>query len=114
MTRQLKRTLSDWDLLLATNDDATQAATADELEGIASRVRATVNGSDRLRANAGLVAAIAAFDKARVPPALIERYNDTVLQYERNRDGMLRGIVASLDGYDAHPTLQLATRAPTQ
>jgi hypothetical protein len=114
MTRQLKRTLSDWDLLLATNDDATQAATADELEGIASRVRATVNGSDRLRTNAGLVAAIAAFDKARVPPARIERYNDTVLQYERNRDGMLRGIVASLDGYDAHPTLQLATRAPAQ
>jgi len=112
MTRQLKRTLSDWDLLLATNDAAVQAETADELEGLASRVRATVTGSDRLRANAGLTKAITTFDAEKVPRALVKRYNDTVLRYERNRDGILRGIVASLDGYDAHPTLQLATPAP--
>ena len=49
-TRQLKRTLSDWELLQATNDDAAQAETANELEGLASRIRATVTGSDRLRA----------------------------------------------------------------
>jgi len=113
-TVQLKRTLSDWELLQATNDAAAQAATADELEGIASRIRATVNGSDRLRANAELIAAITAFDEAQVPPALVERYNETVLRYERNRDGVLRGIVASLDGYDPHPTLQLTTPTPVQ
>jgi hypothetical protein len=114
MTKQLKRTLSDWELLSATNDDATQAETADELEGIASRVRATITGSDRLKANPGLTKAIAAFDAAKVPPALIKRYNETVLEYERNRDGMLRGIVANLDGYVPHPTLQLATPSPPQ
>lgn len=113
-TRQLKRTLSDWELLKATNDDATQAKTADQLEGIASRVRATVTGSDRLRANAALTKAITGFDAAKVSPALVKRYNDTVLQYERNRDGVLRGIVASLDGYSPHPTLQLATPAAAQ
>ena len=59
--------------------------------------------------NAGLTSAIAAFDAAAVPPALVQKYNDTVLAYERNRDGALRGIVANLDGYDPHPTLQLAT-----
>jgi hypothetical protein len=109
-TRQLKRTLSDWDLLKATNDDAAQAITADDLEGLASRIHATVNAADRLRANAGLTKAITTFEATKVPPALVQRYNETVLRYERNRDGMLRGIVANLDGYDPHPTLQLASR----
>jgi hypothetical protein len=38
---------------------------------------------------------------------LVKRYNDAVLRYERNRDGTLRSIVATLDGYEAHPSLQL-------
>jgi hypothetical protein len=114
MTKELKRTLSDWELLSATNEDATQAETADALESIASRVRATVAGSDRLKADPGLTKAITAFYAAKVPPALVKRYNTTVLEYERNRDGMLRGIVANLDGYDPHPTLQLATPSAAQ
>lgn len=112
LTRQLKRALSDWKLLQATNDGATQAETADELEGIASRIRATVAASTRLRANDGLTKSITAFDDAVVPAALVERYNDTVLRYERNRDGLLRSIVASLDGYESHPTLQLTPAPP--
>jgi hypothetical protein len=108
VTRQLGRTLDEWDLLRTTTDDAAQAATAGELEGIAARVRAIVAGSDRLRGIAGLTKAIETFDDAAVPPRLVKRYNDAVLQYERNRDGTLRSIVATLDGYDAHPTLQLS------
>jgi hypothetical protein len=108
-TKQLKRLLSDWELLAATNDDAAQAKNADQLEGLASRIRATVAASERLKTSADLTKAILVFDGANVPPALVQRYNDTVLDYERNRDGLLRGIVANLDGYDPHPTLQLAT-----
>jgi hypothetical protein len=108
LTKQLKRTLSDWQLLLATNDAATQAETANKLEGFASRVDATVRGSDRLRANVGLNQSLTAFYAAKIPLKGHNRYNDTVLNYERNRSGILRGIVAKLDGYDAHPTLQLA------
>jgi hypothetical protein len=111
VTRQLRRTLSDWELLRPTTDDGAQARTANELESLAARIRATVEGSERLRADAELTEAIATFDGARVPPRLVDTYNDAVLRYERNRDGMLRGIVASLDGYGAHPTLQL-TAAP--
>lgn len=111
MTKQLKTTLSDWDLLKSTNDASTQAMTANQLEGIASRIRTTVAASDRLKANPALTQSITAFDRSKVPLKLIESYNDTVLRYERNRDGMLRGIVAGLDGYDAHPTLQLATNS---
>ncbi|MGZ6963765.1 MAG: hypothetical protein ACXVKA_06055 [Acidimicrobiia bacterium] len=109
LTKELKRSLSDWGLLLATNDAGTQAATANKLEGLAARIRATVRGSDRLKSNVGLNQSLAAFYAVPVPPKEISRYNTTVLNYERNRDGVLRGIVASLDGYDPHPTLQLAT-----
>jgi hypothetical protein len=107
-TKELTRALSDWQLLKTTSDDGAQSRTANQLEGLASRVRTTAAASPRLQTNAALTAAIAGFDAAKVPPRLITRYNDAVLRYERNRDGALRGIVANLDGYDPHPTLQLA------
>jgi hypothetical protein len=113
LTRQLRRTLSDWDLLQATSDDAAQSRTADELEGLASRVRATVASSPRLQPNETLKKAITTFDSAKVSAVLIKSYNDSVLAYEKNRDGMLRGIVANLDGYDPHPTLQLSVPPAT-
>jgi hypothetical protein len=108
-TKQLKRALSDWELLAATNDDAAQAKNADRLEGLAARIRATVAASERLKTNADLTKAILLFDAATIPRRLVTTYNDTVLDYERNRDGFMRGIVANLDGYDPHPTLQLTT-----
>ena len=107
ITRQLDRTLDEWDLLRTTTDDAEQAATADELEGLAARVRAIVQASDRLKATPGITKALTTFDRATIPPPLVKRYNDAVLRYERNRDGTLRNIVATLDGYEAHPSLQL-------
>lgn len=112
ITRDLVRTLGTWDLLRATTDDRGQATTANELESLAARVRAIVAGSGRLRANESITAAIAGFDAARIPPRLVTRYNESVLEYERNRDGTLRNIVASLDGYEAQPTLQLTLPAP--
>ncbi len=107
-TKELKRALSDWSLLVGTTDDGAQSRTANQLEGLASRIRATAAGSARLQTDAALTQAIAGFDAAKVPAKLVNTYNDTVLRYERNRDGTLRSIVANLDGYDPHPTLQLA------
>jgi len=107
-TKELTRALSDWELLKTTTDDGAQSRTANELEGLASRVHATAAAAPRLQTNAALTTAIAGFDAAKVPPELVTTYNDAVLKYERNRDGTLRGIVANLDGYDPHPTLQLA------
>lgn len=109
LTKQLKHTLDDWELLKTTSDDSGQAKTADDLESLAARIRASVAGSPRLKGVAGLNQAITAFDATKVPPTLIEHYNDAVLRYERNRDGTLRNIVASIDGYDARPTLQLTS-----
>jgi hypothetical protein len=107
ITRQLRRTLTDWDLLRPTTDDAEQARTANELEALAARIRVIVQGSDRLKPNQALNDSLARFDDATVPPRLVDTYNDSVLAYERNRSGMLRRIVATLDGYGEHPTLQL-------
>src|SRR4051794_18463883 len=78
LTRQLRRTLSDWDLLQSTSDDAAQSRTADELEGLASRVRATVAASPRLQPNETLKKAITTFDSAEVSAVLVKRYNDSV------------------------------------
>jgi hypothetical protein len=108
LTRQLRRTLTDWDLVRPTTDDEAQTRTANDLESLTTRIRGFVRASARLQDDEGLNEALAAFDDARVPPRLVERYNDAVLDYERNRAGMLRRIVATLDGYGAHPTLQLA------
>jgi len=109
LTKQLKGKLDDWTLLKTTSDDSEQSKAADDLESLAARIRASVAGSARLKGNDGLNKAIAAFDATRIPPELLKRYNDSVLRYERNRDGMLRNIVASIDGYEARPTLQLTT-----
>src|SRR4051794_40912412 len=46
ITRQLDRTLDQWDLLRSTTDDAEQAETANELEGLSARVRTIVAASD--------------------------------------------------------------------
>ena len=68
---------------------ATQAATADELEGLAARVRATVArlGPAQGRTQA-LNQRIAAFDAATVSPALVDAYNDdgAPLRAEPRRD----------------------------
>src|SRR4051794_15606942 len=101
-TKELKQLLSDWELLAATNDDAAQAKNADQLEGLAARIRATVAASERLKTNADLTKAFLTFEGTTIPIGLVRRYNTTVLDYERNRDGLLRGIVANLDGYDPH------------
>jgi hypothetical protein len=108
ITQDLDRTLGDWDILRATTDDSGQARTANELEALAARVRTIVEQSPRLKATQPLTASLAAFDRTTVPPRLVRRYNDAVLEYEKNRDGTLRNIVASLDGYEQQPTLQIS------
>lgn len=107
VTRSLKRALSDWELLRATTDTVGQSTTANQLEGLAARVRATLKRSERFKGNPAITQAMTAFD-ATVPPAnLVARYNDAVLRYERARNGTWARVVASLDGYGGRATLQL-------
>ncbi|MSO36708.1 MAG: hypothetical protein EXQ69_00480 [Acidimicrobiia bacterium] len=109
VTRRLRRVLSDWDLLVVTTDSPTQAITANELEGLAARVGATVASSEKFKNDSALTAAITTFNEAIPTPKQVATYNGTVEVYAGSRDGFWRGIVASLDDYPARPTLQPST-----
>lgn len=109
VARRLRRALSDWALLVVTTDAAAQATTANELEVLAARVRATVNAADKLKADPGLTAAIGAFDATVPPLEAVATYNEAVDVYAHSRDGFWDGLVAALDDYPPRPTLQLST-----
>lgn len=112
VTTDLRRGLSDWELLQVTTDAQAQARTANRLEGLAARIRAIVAAADRLQQNEQLGLALTAFEQTTPPPPRVEHYNDIVVGYERARDGFWNRIVAGLDGYEMRPTLQLAPAPP--
>ena len=89
-------------------DADAEAQTADQLEGLATRLQAVVSSSDRLRASDPLNQSIAAFQGTVPPPPVVTAYNRSVRDYEDERNGLLRSPVASLFGYDPRPLLVLA------
>jgi hypothetical protein len=89
-------------------DADAEAQTADQLEGLATRLQAVVSSSDRLRTSDPLNQAIAAFQGTVPPPPAVTAYNRAVRDYEDERNGLLRSPVASLFGYDSRPQLVLA------
>ena len=82
-----------------------EAATANELEGLAARLQAVVLSSDRLRAVDPLNQALATFHGAAPPPPAVKAYNDAVREYEDARTSFARRPVADVFGYDARPQL---------
>jgi hypothetical protein len=88
-------------------DAAAEAETADQLEGLATRLEAVVSSSDRLRAVDPLTQAMAAFQGTVPPPAAVTAYNRAVRDYEDERNGVLRSPVANVFGYDSRPQLVL-------
>ncbi len=112
VARALGLNLARWDRLhRARDDDAdaeAEAQTADQLEGLATRLQAVVLSSDRLKGVDTLNQAVAAFQGTVPPPAAIKAYNDATRDYEDERNGLLRRPVASLFEYDARPQLVLS------
>ena len=110
VARALGLRLGRWgDLHRAGDGDAdAEAQTADQLEGLATRLQAVVSSSDRLRASDPLNQAIAAFQGTVPPPPAVTAYNRAVRDYEDERNGLVRSPVASLFGYDSRPQLVLA------
>jgi hypothetical protein len=90
-------------------DPGAEAAAANELEGLARRVRANYIGSEKLKSNAALTAAIGAFNQAVVSPPAVRAYNRAVRAYEDDRSGFFEGIVAGGLGYDPRPVLLIST-----
>jgi hypothetical protein len=111
VSKELRLALSDWSLLRVSNNDVDQSKTANRLEGLAMRAETMASGTDRLKVNQSLQTAFLAFAKTKPPPKPVATFNHAVLDYEHARNGVFRGIVANIDGYDARPTLQIANSA---
>jgi hypothetical protein len=109
VTTALDASLARWSKLALRGPKHTdielEVATANDLEALARRVTANINGSDRLKNDAALVAAKLAFDQA-VPAGFVQMmaaYNHAVRQYEEERSGTIHRLVAAALGYDARP-----------
>jgi hypothetical protein len=112
VTRELGLTLARWDRLRrAADGDANaevEVATANQLEGLAARLRVVVLTSDRLKGVDALNQAISTFLGTAPPPALVKTYNDAVQAYEDARTSFIRRPIADLFGYDSRPQLPLS------
>ncbi len=110
VARALGLNLARWDRLRRAGDaDAdAEAGTADQLEGLATRLQAVVLSSDRLKGVDPLNQAIAAFQGTLPPSPAVKAYNDATRSYEDERNGLLRRPVASVFGYDSRPQLLLS------
>jgi hypothetical protein len=98
VSKDLHAALDGWNRALKSGDAGAQAAAADTVESLATRLRANVDGSDRLKADPAVNDALAAF-AGTAPPA--------VRKYEDQRSGTLQRPVARLLSYDARPLLVL-------
>jgi len=109
VTEDLDAALARWSPLALKGpthtNPAREARVANELEALARRVRANINGSDRLKVNEALTATLAGFDLAVVPPPTIAAYNRAVRRYEQERSGAVNGLVVSILGYESRPLL---------
>jgi hypothetical protein len=106
-TVDLKQRLEEWDRLAtsASPDAGSEAAVANQLEGLATRVRRNVASSGRLSRDQSLAAAFTAFDAALVPEPAVQAYNRAVRRYEKTRHETTKRIAARILGFDARPTL---------
>jgi hypothetical protein len=109
VTKDLDAALARWSKLALRGDSHTdagvEAATANELEALARRMRANVLASDKLKANAALTDAIAKYDQTIAPAPAIVAYNRSVQAYEDQREGAIHGFVARILGYDGRAQL---------
>src|SRR5215831_5758108 len=80
----LSHGLDEWNRLTKSGspDAGSEAAVANKLEGLATRVRTNVFASGRLSRDQGLANAFTAFDAALVPPPAVRAYNRSVHRYE--------------------------------
>src|SRR6478672_3265748 len=99
--------LDEWNRLAksASPKPGSEAVVANELEGLATRVRTNVSASGRLSRDQGLADAFTAFDSALVPPPAISAYNQAVRRDEHTRDEAMKRIAARILGFDARPEL---------
>jgi hypothetical protein len=113
-TVDLADRLAEWNRLAESSspDAGSEAAVANALEGLATRVRANVLASGRLSRDQGLADAFTAFDAALVAPPVVAAYNRAVRRYEDTRHDTMKRIPARILGFDARPKLVIGPPRP--
>src|SRR5680860_1050593 len=76
----------------------TQVRVANQLEGLASRLTATVTASSRLSTTPEVVTELERLSTAVVAPAAVESYNDAVRPYNEARSSLTGQPVAAVFG----------------
>ena len=97
-----------WQGAVASRDVEAQVHAANDLEALGHRLVATARDSRRVRADAGVSAAVEAYatDPAyatATTTAAVDAFNRAVNTYEQQRRGPVRAVVASLLGDDDIP-----------
>ena len=108
VTQDLGAELRQWQQVAHANDPAVQTPIANDLEGLAQRVKVNLVVSPHLQALPQLRAALNTFDSAVVNPPAVRAFNSAVDAYQRARTGAIKRLVADVFGFGARPELKLA------
>ena len=108
VTHDLTAALHQWQQVAHADDPAAQVPVANQLEGLAQRVKANLLASPRLQAIPSLPGALGAFDQAIVNPPAVAAFNQAVNAYQHARTGTIRRLVADTFGFSARTELELS------
>jgi len=107
---QVERTYTSFAALRVSDPVAGSINLANDLEGFARRLAATVNASPLLKADPAVTTDLQLMVASPIPTA-VTPLNDDIARYEKDRGGPVRRIVAGPLGYSAIPRLALASGA---
>jgi hypothetical protein len=108
VTQDLTAELHQWQEVAHANDPAVQVPIANDLEGLAERVKVNLVASPRLQSLQPLQTALNAFNQAVVNPPAVHTFNAAVDAYQHARTGTIKRLVADVFGFGARPELELA------
>jgi hypothetical protein len=103
---QITAALRDWADATKAGDTEAGVQAANRLESLAGLARATATSTDRLKSEARLQQAVAAFNRTTPPQIAVDAYNAAVRTYEHDRTTGLRRLTAALFGYHARRTFE--------
>ncbi len=106
LARETADAAAGWPSVVASGSTDDQVRAANELEGLTRRLVATSGASPRLAGDANVREAVDNFGQTPIPESG-RAYNGAAADYEAERDGIVRGVAATVLGFDSLPLLDL-------
>jgi hypothetical protein len=103
---QITAALRDWTDAAKARDTEAGVEAANRLESLAGLARVTATSTDRLKSEARLQRAAAAFNRTTPPQPVVDAFNAAVRGYEHDRTTGLHRLAAALFGYHARRTFE--------